>query len=93
MPLPTHACGAGSLEEELHSQRIREGEEVCLAAARPATATDAEVAERARRAGGKRRSGGGAEVERRRRSGGRAEAQRRRSDSASAGHPPPFESF
>ena len=76
--------------QELHSQRIREGEEVCLARRRaPRRRRTRKVAERARRAGGKRRSGGGAEAERRRRSGGRAEAERRRSDGASAAPPPP----
>ena len=85
MSPPTHACGAGSLEQELHSQRIREsrGRGSVSRGGAPVTATDAEgsgASEASRRqARGaveaeRRRSGGGAEAERRR-SGGAATAQ------------------
>jgi hypothetical protein len=87
MSPPTHACGAGSLEQELHSQRIREsrGRGSVSRGGAPVTATDAEgsgASEASRRQEAQwRRSGGGAEAERRR-SGGGAEAERRRSGGA-----------
>ena len=76
-------------------QRIREGAEVCLAAACPATATDAEgcgASEASRRREANRRRTGGEPEANRRRTGGEPEANRRRSDGASPVQPP-FESF
>ena len=87
MSPPTHARGAGSLEQELHSQRIREssGRGSVPRGGAPVTATDAE-------------GSGASEASRRqeaqwRRSGGGAEAERRRSHGASAGHPTPSNRF
>jgi len=83
MSPPTHACGAGSLEQELHSQRIREsrGRGSVSRGGAPVAATDAEgsgASETSRRQEAQwRRSGGGAEAERRRSggAGGAATAQ------------------
>ena len=68
-------CGGAAL------QRIREGAEVCLAAACPATATDAEgfgASEASRRREAHRRRTGGEPEANRRRTGGEPEAQRQR---------------